>query len=85
MTDDVEPYQLRERLEEVYPYLLEVKVDNTRTRTQLKEQAEVFDISDPYQVFCQFFEEVQGRKMNEEEQELLNEILEDREDEQCGR
>ena len=85
VTDDVEPYQLRERLEEVYPYLLEVKVDNTRTRTQLKEQAEVFDISDPYQVFCQFFEEVQGRKMNEEEQELLNEILEDREDEQCGR
>ena len=74
ITDEVEPYQFRERLEEAYPHLLEVKVENTRTRTRMKEQAEVMDISDPFQVFCQFFEEIQGRKMLETEEMLLEDI-----------
>ncbi len=32
LTDEDEPYRIREQLKEVYDYLLELKVDNVRTR-----------------------------------------------------
>lgn len=77
--DEVEPYQFRERLEETYPFLLEVRVENTRTRTKMEEQEEVMDISDPLQVFGRFFEEMQGRQMSREEEALLKDVLEEME------
>lgn len=79
VTDEVEPYQFRERLEETYPFLLEVRVENTRTRTKMEEQEEVMDISDPVQVFGRFFEEMQGRQMSREEEALLKDVLEEME------
>lgn len=79
VTDEVEPYQFRERLEETYPFLLEVRVENTRTRTKMEEQEEVMDISDPLQVFGRFFEEMQGRQMSREEEALLKDVLEEME------
>lgn len=79
VTDEVEPYQFRECLEETYPFLLEVRVENTRTRTKMEEQEEVMDISDPLQVFGRFFEEMQGRQMSREEEALLKDVLEEME------
>ena len=79
VTDEVEPYQFRERLEETYPFLLEVRVENTRTRTKMEEQEEVMDISDPLQVFGRFFEEMQGRQMSREEEALFKDVLEEME------
>ena len=79
VTDEVEPYQFRERLEETYPFLLEVRVENTRTRTKMEEQEEVMDISDPLQVFGRFFEEMKGRQMSREEEALLKDVLEEME------
>lgn len=76
ITDEVEPYRMRERLEEYFPYLLEVRVDNIRTRTSLVESEEDIDLSNPLQTFADFFKEMQGRKMTEQELDLLKNIME---------
>ena len=73
VTDEIEPYHMRERLEEVFPYLLEVRVDNTRTRNTLEEMEVFPDITDPVEAFAHFFREIQGREMNEEERKILEE------------
>ena len=52
-------------------------MDNTRTRKKLEEFEEEAVVSDPLTVFEEFFEEMQGRAMNEEEKSLLVEVLEE--------
>lgn len=75
ITDEREPYKPRERLLEVYSRILEVKAENTRTRKQLEEAGEGIDVSDPLKVFGQFFKEMQGRDMDEEERTIMTEII----------
>ena len=75
ITDEVEPYQLKERLEEVYSHILEIRVDNSRTRAILEEAEEDLKMKSPTEICMQFFEEMQGRKMTQEEEEMLKEIL----------
>ena len=75
ITDEREPFQPRKRLEEVYPHLLEFKTENSRTRMQLSETADIFDVSEPLKVFGQFYEEMQGRCMEEEERNMMEQVL----------
>ena len=77
LTDEVDPYKPKEQLERVYSHILEVRMDNTRTRKKLEEFEEEAVVSDPLTVFEEFFEEMQGRAMNEEEKSLLVEVLEE--------
>ena len=56
---------------------MEVKIDNARMRRQLREEEEAFDLSDPFKVFAGFFEEMQGRPMDEREEAVLKNILEE--------
>lgn len=77
LTDEVDPYKPKEQLERVYSHILEVRMDNTRTRKKLEEFEEEAVVSDPLIVFEEFFEEMQGRAMNEEEKSLLVEVLEE--------
>lgn len=77
LTDEGELYQPRERLEEVFPRLLEVRVENTRTKKALSETVEMPDISDPREGFWEFFEEIQGRSMTEEEETIMKDIFEE--------
>ena len=77
LTDEKELYQPREQLEQAFPFLLEVKIDNARMRRQIREEEEVFDLSDPFKVFAQFFEEMQGRSMDAGEEAVLKNILEE--------
>ena len=75
ITDEIEPYRLKERLEEAYSHILEIRVDNTRTRTILAEAEENFKLKSPMEICTQFFEEMQGRAMTEDEEAMLTEIL----------
>lgn len=75
ITDEREPFQPRKQLEDVYPHLLELKTENSRTRMQLKETAHILDVSDPMQIFGQFFAEMQGRHMEAEEINVLEKLL----------
>lgn len=79
ITDKVEPYRMRERLEEEFPYLLEVRVDNTRTKNSLTDQEDDIDISSPLETFAGFFKEMQGRELTEQERNILENIMKESE------
>lgn len=75
LTDEQEPYQPKERLEAIFPQILEVRMDNSRTNSQewLEEGADT--VTDPREVFQRFFQQMQGRQMDEEEQQILEEVF----------
>lgn len=77
LTDEVEASRPRELLEENYDHILEIKIDNARTRKLL----ELGDIETenlaPYEAFCNFFLELNGREMTEVEDTLLKEVLQE--------
>lgn len=75
LTDEKDPYQPRERLEAVFPRILEVRMENTRTGKLGWEEEEPETEADPGEVFRTFFRQMQGREMDEEEQEVLAEVF----------
>lgn len=77
LTDEVETCRPREILEEKYDHILEIRIDNARTRKLLElGEAETENLA-PYEAFCEFFYELNGRNMTEEEDALLKEILQE--------
>ena len=77
LTDEVENYQPREILEEKYDHILEIRIDNARTRKLLELGEMETETLTPYEAFCDFFHELNGRDMTEEEDRLLKEILQE--------
>lgn len=77
LTQEEVPENLRQLLEPYYSAILEIVVDNERSRRLLEEIPEetVSREQEPGELFAQFFEETQGREMNEEEKALLREII----------
>lgn len=75
LTDEQDPYKPKERLEEVYPYILEIQIDNSRTRQIMNTEGDIQEDVDPLTVFEGFFYEVQGRSMNEAEESLFRNML----------
>lgn len=80
LTDEEEPYLPKERLELVFDHILEIRIDNARTRKLLDFYEEEEETESLFESFSSFFEMVQGRAMKEAEQEAAqtawNEILE---------
>lgn len=77
LTDDVEVNHPREILEEKYDRILEIRIDNARTRKLLElGEIEMENLS-PYEAFCNFFAELNGRGMTEAEDALLREVLQE--------
>ena len=77
MTDEVESNHPRERLEEYYEHILEIRIDNARTRKLLELGDVPMENLAPYEAFCNFFAELNGRVMTEQEDALLKEILQE--------
>lgn len=77
LTDEIDPYKPKEQLEKVFTHILEVRVDNTRTRNKQQEMDAKLVVKDPLESFADFYQEMQGRPMNEEEIRIMLEILED--------
>lgn len=71
LTDEVEPYKPKEQLERVFSHILEVRMDNTRTRRRLEETGEETELKEPVTLFGEFYREVQGRELSEEERSVL--------------
>lgn len=84
ITDEKEPYHPREQLEEKYDFILELRVDNQRTRAfaELPENEE-FQMS-PLEVFHSFYQDMRGQTMSEEEEIWLKRILGDTEEADIG-
>ena len=77
LTDDVETNHPREILEEKYERILEIRIDNARTRKLLElGEAEMENLA-PYEAFCNFFAELNGREMTEAEDALLKAVLQE--------
>ena len=75
LTDEIDPYKPKEQLERVFSHILEIRVDNQRTRTKLKEMDEELVMKDPFTSFCEFYKEMQGREMNTQEETIMKEIF----------
>ena len=79
LTDEVDPYKPKEQLEEVFDRILEVKADNARTRTRnkLREMDEELVLKDPLETFCDFYQEMQGRQLAQEELEIMKKMFDE--------
>ena len=75
LTDEVDPYKPKEQLEKVYDHILEVRVDNIRTRNKLLELDEELTMKDPIQNFAEFYQEMQGKQMEAEELQMMLQIF----------
>ncbi len=75
LTDEVEAYRPKERLEEIYDHILEIRIDNERTRRILDWKEEEMESLHPYDAFCSFFREMNGRDLTEEEDTRIREII----------
>ena len=77
LTDEVEAYNPREQLEEGYDYILEIRIDNSRTKKLLELGDFETENLEPYEAFSHFFEEINGREMTKEEDAMLIEVLQE--------
>ncbi len=77
LTDEVDPHKPKEQLEEVFDRILEVKADNTRTRNKLREMDEELVLKDPLETFCDFYQEMQGRQLAQEELEIMKKMFDE--------
>ena len=77
LTDEVEVNHPREILEEKYDHILEIRIDNARTRKLLELGEFETENLAPYEAFCQFFKELNGRELTEAEDTLLQEVLQE--------
>lgn len=75
LTDEKEPYKPREQLAEVYDYVLELRVDNERTRTLLEDLGETDAVLEPMEAFRAFYQEMRHQPLSEEEELLIAEIM----------
>ena len=60
LTDEIDPYKPKEQLERIFSHILEIRVDNQRTRTKLKEMDEELVMKDPFTSFAEFYKEIQA-------------------------
>lgn len=78
LTDEVEAYRPKESLEAHFDYILEIRIDNSRTRKLLEFSGKMPETErelSPYAAFCAFFEDMNGRKMTEAEDMALREVI----------
>ena len=66
----------RDTLEEVYDHILEITVDNTRTRALLSgQEGEIETLPSPMEAFREFYQIMQQQPLSEEEEAVIQEIL----------
>lgn len=71
LTDEHEPYRMKEQLREVYDFLLEIRVDNMRTRKRLEMTPETRENLTPLEAFRAFYEDVCKAPLTEEEEQFI--------------
>ena len=76
ITDEQDPYRIRERLEERYDHLLELRVDNARTRARMAESGTENDPApEPMEAFRQFYETVNHTPLPEEGERIMKRLI----------
>lgn len=77
LTDENDVPNAMERLRIVYPNIMKLDYDNARTRTN-REIAAVIDVEEktPFQLFQEFYELQNNKKMSEEQKIFVTELME---------
>lgn len=75
ITDEKELYLPKDKLEEVYDHILELRIDNQRTRNRQKETEYTGLRLEPMDVFGSFYEEMCNQPLSEEETEFMQKLL----------
>lgn len=75
LTDQNPSFMMKERLEEVYSNILEIRFDNNTIREIVGDCEKDLDSLEPYTVFCQFFRELNGREMTKEEDDMIQKVI----------
>ena len=76
LTDEEAVQQPRDYLEKYYDHILEIQIDNTRTRQIMEEEIPALKEMSLEGAFMTFFKESTGRPMNEDEQKKFAQIIE---------
>jgi exonuclease SbcD len=75
LTDEDEIYKPKDQLEEHYDHILEVKIENSRTKAQLMEADTEATVLDPFEAFKQFYRDMQGTSMSSEEEKIMIDVI----------
>ncbi|MDY3919701.1 MAG: exonuclease SbcCD subunit D [Candidatus Limivivens sp.] len=75
LTDERDPWNPKQRLEEVYDSLLEIRIDNARTRAKLEGDFEIRENWTLEEAFSHFYQEMNQCPMSEKEEEIMEEIF----------
>lgn len=75
LTDERPPERAREMLSEAYSHILDIRVDNTQTRSLFSDSGESIGVPGPFEAFLEFYEEMNGSKMPEDELEELSNVI----------
>ena len=76
LTDEIDPLHPKEQLEERYDALLEVRIDNARTRARLEGEMEARESWTPDEAFRHFYQEMNQCPISEQEEAIMKEIFE---------
>lgn len=74
VTDEEEPYNVKGRLDAVYPYLLEWKLKNVKSMGEVADIEDEEELPDPINLFAKFFEEMNGKELSDEQKEVMQQI-----------
>lgn len=76
LTDEDSIYRPGDQLEEYYAHILEVRIDNKRTRSRLAEPTNESElVLGPFEAFREFYQAINDQPLSEEEAEVLAEII----------
>lgn len=82
ITQEDEPYRIRELLEERYDHLLELRFDNERTRRRLREEGGEMSLLQPLEAFRQFFEAVRREPLSEAQERIMERLIQETKEEE---
>lgn len=77
LTDDKETFHQKEQLEEIYDHILEIVVDNARTRQLLEQISGEETLQTPMEAFREFYQMMQQQTLSEEEEAVMQHIMEE--------
>ena len=75
LTDEADLYKPKDQLEEHYNYILEVRLENSRTRLQMESITGEASVLDPLEAFREFYQEMNNEPMSRDEEKLMEEII----------
>lgn len=77
LTDEESLFRPKDRLDDFYNKIIEVIIDNTKTKKFVYHDVdEKFSEEDnPLEIFCEFYQEMNGQPISEDEKTILVEIL----------